>query len=85
MGYAYANGINYFDTAYNYHNGESEVDGDPEGFSRESFCLATKMPTWLVTDLERGKELLNSCKSARRIILIFTAHALSSIKITTGH
>ncbi|HHV04712.1 MAG: aldo/keto reductase [Bacteroidales bacterium] len=81
--YAYANGINYFDTAYNYHHGESEIiTGEIlKNFPRDTFCLATKMPTWLVTSLERGKELfreqLNKCQV--EYFDFYLLHALSSI------
>ncbi len=83
LGYAYANGINYFDTAYNYHNGESEIVTGQilKDFPRDTFCLATKMPTWLVTSLERGKELfseqLNKCQVD--YFDFYLLHALSSI------
>ncbi len=84
LGYAYANGINYFDTAYNYHNGESEVvTGEIlKDFPRESFCLATKMPTWLVTDLERGKELFREQLQKCQVDYFdfYLLHALSSIE-----
>lgn len=44
--YAYEHGINYFDTAYRYHSGESEIlTGKAlRDYPRGSFCLATKMP-----------------------------------------
>lgn len=44
--YAYENGINYFDTAYMYHNGESEkfVGKVLSQYPRDSWYLATKMP-----------------------------------------
>lgn len=44
--YAYHNGINYFDTAYRYHEGESErlVGRVLNQFPRESWYLASKMP-----------------------------------------
>jgi len=44
--YAYQNGVNYFDTAYRYHGGESEtfVGEVLEQFPRDTFYLATKMP-----------------------------------------
>ncbi len=42
--YAIANGINYFDTAYTYHNGESEpfVGEALSRYPRKSYHLATK-------------------------------------------
>ena len=50
---AYQNGVNYYDTAYTYHNGQSEVfiGQALKKYPRESFFLADKMPTWLVHDL----------------------------------
>lgn len=44
--YAYQNGINYFDTAYGYHGGESErIVGKVLGrYSRDTWYLASKMP-----------------------------------------
>lgn len=44
--HAIKNGINYFDTAYPYHNGESETMMGKilKDYPRESFCLATKYP-----------------------------------------
>jgi predicted aldo/keto reductase-like oxidoreductase len=41
-------GVNYFDTAYVYHEKKSEVfAGDVlSAYKRESYYLATKMPTW---------------------------------------
>lgn len=55
---AIAAGVNYIDTAYPYHNGESEpfVGKVLQKYPRESFYLATKLPVWLVEtkeDIER--------------------------------
>ncbi len=40
----YNNGVNYYDTAYVYHGGESEsfVGAALKNYPRESFCVATK-------------------------------------------
>lgn len=58
FGYAIDHGINYFDTAYMYHNYTSEdVTGEIlSQYKRDQFYLATKMPGWLLkneSDLDR--------------------------------
>ena len=54
---AIAAGVNYIDTAYPYHNGESEpfVGRALKKYDRSSFYLATKMPAWLVKSLDDAK------------------------------
>lgn len=67
--YAYAHGVNYFDTAYGYHGGKSElfVGQALEKYPRESFLLASKMPIWCVKekgDVERiFEEQLQKCRT----------------------
>ncbi|MEY8297895.1 MAG: aldo/keto reductase [Emergencia timonensis] len=56
--YALANGINYIDTAYKYHEGESEdfVGAALAKHQRTSYYLADKLPTWLCsTEDDAGK------------------------------
>ncbi len=47
---AYKAGVNYFDTAYPYHDGASEpfVGKVLNKYDRDSYYLATKLPVWLV-------------------------------------
>ncbi|MBR1911894.1 MAG: aldo/keto reductase [Treponema sp.] len=52
-------GMNYFDTAYVYHGGTSEVaarEAVVKRYPRDSFMLATKLPAWEIkkeSDIER--------------------------------
>ena len=57
---AYMNaGMNYFDTAYVYHGGKSEVAAKEalvKRYPRDSFMLATKLPAWEIkqeSDVDR--------------------------------
>lgn len=52
-------GVNYIDTAYPYHNGDSEpfVGRVLKKYDRSSFYLATKMPPWAVESLEDAKKV----------------------------
>lgn len=55
-------GINYFDTAYFYHNGKSEslLGNALEGGYRERVKIATKLPPFMVTKLEGAKKILDT-------------------------
>ncbi len=59
---AYNSGVNYFDTAYPYHGGQSEpfVGKILDKYPRESYYLATKLPCWLVHSLDDAKKLFES-------------------------
>jgi hypothetical protein len=55
-------GVNYFDTAYIYHDSKSEeFTGrflkDHSGLSREQYYIATKLPTWEVGTLDDAKRI----------------------------
>jgi len=52
LNYAYEHGVNYFDTAWPYHDGDSEpfVGKFLAGKPREKIYLATKLPSWLIKD-----------------------------------
>ncbi len=51
-------GVNYYDTAYFYHGGDSEqfVKDALSRYPRESFCLATKLPSGVIKDKEKNTE-----------------------------
>ena len=49
--YATDQGVNYFDTAYSYHNGKSEpLLGIAVRGYRDKVMIATKLPVWLVKE-----------------------------------
>lgn len=56
---AYAAGVNYFDTAWPYHDGTSEpfVGRILNKYPRDSYYLATKFPCWEANTLEDAKRV----------------------------
>ena len=59
---AYEAGVNYFDTAYFYHNRTSEafVGKVIKQFPRDSFNLATKLPLGIIETVEQAHEIYES-------------------------
>lgn len=59
VAYAMKNGINYYDTAWGYHSGNSEiVMGKALGkYSRNSFYLATKFPGYDLSNMDKVKSI----------------------------
>ncbi len=57
--YCMDSGINYYDTAYGYHGGNSElVVGDIlKGYDRSSFYLASKFPGYDLSNMPKVKEI----------------------------
>ncbi len=56
---AIAEGVNYIDTAYPYHDGDSEpfVGKVLKKYDRSSLYLATKLPVWLVNSVEDAERI----------------------------
>lgn len=56
---AMAAGVNYYDTAYPYHDGASEpfVGRALKKYDRASFYLATKLPCWLINSVADAEKI----------------------------
>ena len=61
MDKAIAAGVNYIDTAFPYHGGESEtfVGEVLKKYPRDSFYLATKLPCWFINDIADVDQYFN--------------------------
>ena len=74
-------GVNYIDTAYPYHNGESEpfVGKVMSKYDRNSYYLATKLPCWSVNALEDVDRIFGEQLSRLRTDYIdfYLMHALN--------
>ncbi len=77
-------GITYFDTAYNYHGGKSELICGKclKKYERESFSIATKLPCWLVDSVEKAESLFNEQleKLQMDYVDFYLLHSLSGKK-----
>lgn len=81
LSFAYDSGVNYFDTAYPYHNGESEefVGEFLSQYPRKSFHIATKLPMWAVDSREKALEIFEGQlkKLKTDYVDFYLFHALS--------
>lgn len=82
--YAYAHGVNYFDTAYPYHGGMSEkfCGKALAKYPRASYHLASKLPGWLLKcdeDVPRifNEQLANCCTDYFDFYLVHSVHESS--------
>lgn len=68
--YAYQNGINYFDTAWGYHDGNSELTAGRclSKYPRDSYYLATKFPGYDNSNMPKVREIfeeqLKKCQTS---------------------
>ena len=69
VAYAMEQGVNYYDTAWGYHEGNSEIAMGEllSKYPRESFYLASKFPGFEAKELEKKEEIferqLEKCKT----------------------
>lgn len=83
--HAMANGLNYFDTAYPYHDGESETFLGkvlPE-FPRESYFLADKLPIWKIESHDDAEKYFNEQleKCQTEYFDFYLLHAMGSKRL----
>ena len=59
--YAMEHGVNYYDTAYPYHNGQSEVFLGKilDKYPRKNYYIATKLPIWEVENVEDARRIFD--------------------------
>ena len=59
VAYAMENGINYYDTAWGYHDGNSEIvmGNILSKYPREKYYLATKFPGYDVSNMDKVEEI----------------------------
>ncbi len=78
---AFERGVNYFDTAYVYHDGQSEIFTGKvlDRYPRDSYFLATKLPVWEVHKPEDVERLLDEqlSKLNKDYIDFYLLHALN--------
>ncbi len=80
---AYEAGVTYFDTAWPYHNGESEpaLRHALSPFPRDSYLLATKLPCWEILSSDMAVERLHQQleRLGTDYIDFYLLHALNRI------
>ena len=75
-------GMNYYDTAYVYHSGQSETavkEALVKRYPRDSFMLATKLPAWEIKKAEDVERVFNE-QLARTGASYFDFYLLHSVE-----
>ena len=64
VAYAMEKGINYYDTAWGYHNGNSEIVMGKalSQYDRDSYYLATKFPGYDLSNMDKVEEIFEKHK-----------------------
>ena len=79
---AMAAGVNYFDTAQPYHNGESQqfIGEAMKKYPRDSYMLTTKLPLWSIRTLAEAESIfkgqLEACQT--EYFDFYLAHAFNA-------
>ncbi|MDC7288618.1 aldo/keto reductase [Blautia schinkii] len=62
VAYSMAQGINYYDTAYGYHSGNSEIVMGKvlKNYPRDSFYLASKFPGYDLSNMDKVEEIFEN-------------------------
>ena len=85
LDHAIESGVTYIDTAYPYHDGESEpfVGRVLKKYKREDFYLATKLPMFKIDSLEQAKEIFEEQMKRLDVDYVdfYLLHALNTGKI----
>ena len=79
--YCYRHGVNFFDTGYIYHGGDSEkfLNEILSRYPRESFFFTDKMPTWHVKTLDDAKRIFKDQLERTSALGYFDVYMLHSI------
>ena len=67
VAYAMEQGVNYYDTAWGYHNGNSELvmGAALKKYPRDKFYLATKFPGYDLANMPKVKEIFEKQQIGR--------------------
>ena len=80
--FAYRHGINYYDTAWFYHDGQSEefIGQALKQYPRDSVFLADKMPTPVLESLNQAKDIFQTQLDRCQVTYFdnYMLHSLSS-------
>ena len=85
LDHAIESGVTYIDTAYPYHDGESEpfVGRVLKKYKRKDYYLATKLPMFKINSLEQAKEIFEEQMKRLDVNYVdfYLLHALNTGKI----